>query len=443
MLPPRWREFFERRVPSLRHRNFRIYWFCQFISLVGSWMQSVAQGWLIHELDPAPFALGFLSFLQFLPALLFSLWAGVIADRVDRRRMLIVTQSLATFQAVLIAVIVTAGIVKPWMVYVLALLYGIFNAFDLPVRQSFLVELVGKDDLSNAIALNSAAFNSARIFGPAIAGILVAAMPGWIRALGIEHWFHTRLIGEAGCFWINAISFIAMLWGLGEMHLAPRVIPAASRALDNLREGVRYALDVRPIRNLLLLLGCTTSLGFQYTTLLPIYARDILKSDAGAFGALVSAFGVGSLAAAALLTRRQDRWDLRRNLLAGLLSSGLGLAGFAWSRSLPLSLAMGFLIGFGLILYVASTNTMLQLTTDDRFRGRVMSLYTLMFVGTAPIGALVAGTIAQHASAPIATSFSAAVLLLGAAWTAYRLRVLAAREAAVRPPEPAATERMV
>jgi len=442
MLPPAWRAFLDRRVPALRHRNFRIYWFCQFISLIGSWMQAVAQSWLIHELDPAPFALGFLSFLQFLPVLLFSLWAGVIADRIDRRRLLFVTQSVATVQAVLIAVIVTAGVVKPWMVYVLALVYGVFNAFDLPARQSFLVELVGKEDLSNAIALNSAAFNSARIFGPAVAGILVAAMPGWIRALGIAHWFHGPLIGEAGCFWINAISFIAMLWGLGEMRLAPRAVQAATRTFDTLREGVRYALDIRPIRNLLVLLGCTTSLGFQYTTLLPIYARDILKSDAGAFGALMSAFGVGSLTAAALLTRRQDRWNLRRNLLAGLLTSGIGMVGFAWSRSLALSLAMGFLIGFGLILYVASTNTMLQLTTEDRYRGRVMSLYTLMFVGTAPIGALVAGAIAQHAGAPIATTFSAGVLLLGALWTAYRLRVLAAREAAAQPPEPAATERM-
>ena len=431
-----WRDLLDERFPALRHRNFRIYWTCQLTSLIGTLMQSVAQSWLLHGLDPAPIALGLLNFLQFLPVLLFSLWAGVIADRADKRRLLIVTQSVALVQALLIASVVTAGIVRPWMVYTLALVYGMFNAFDLPLRQSFLVELVGKSDLSNAIALNSAAFNGARILGPAVAGALVAMLPGWIRTAGISGWFHTPLVGEAGCFWINAASFLAMLWGLTRIEPETRERPAGASALAHLRDGVRYALDTGPIRNLLLLLGCTSAFGFQYMTLLPIYAREILHSGADAYGLLVSAFGLGSLAAAAVLTRRQNRWDLRRNLLAGLLSAGVGLGGFAWSRALPLSLLMGFGVGFGLILYVASTNTMVQLTTADHFRGRVMSLYTFMFVGMAPIGSLVAGVIAQRAGAPIATSFGAFVLLAGAAWVAYRLRVLAAREAVVRATEP-------
>ena len=410
-MPAAVREGFRSRIRALDHRNFRLYWTGQLVSLVGTWMQSVAQGWLMHRLTDSSFMLGLLGFVQFVPVLLFSLWAGVVVDRVDKRRLLYLTQGAALVQALLLAAVVTAGVVRPWMVLGLAMVFGVINAFDLPARQSFLVELVGKEDLSNAIALNSAAFNAARVVGPAIAGVLVATL------------------GEAGCFWINGVSYLAVLYCLARMDLAGRPVAqgeAAPRA--TLREGIRYAWSVGPIRNLLLLLGVTAGLGFQYMVLLPVYARTILGAGPGAYGLMVSAFGLGALLSAVRLTRRLDRWGLRRNLLLGLTSSGVGLAVFAWSRALPLTLAMGFLAGFGLIVYVASTNTLLQLTTEDRFRGRVMSLYTLMFVGTAPIGALASGVIAEHYGAPVATSFSALVLLGGAAWVSYRLRVLAARE---------------
>jgi MFS family permease len=311
------------------------------------------------------------------------------------------------------------------MVLALAFAFGVFSSFDLPARQSFLVEMVGKEDLSNGIALNSAAFNTARVIGPAIAGVLVAT------------------IGEGGCFWLNALSYLAVLYSLWRI-VVPRHVddPRAGSALSTLREGVRYAWDTRPLRNLLLLLGFTAGLGFQYQILLPVYTRDILHAGPGVYGALVSAFGVGSLLSALMMTRKLNRWGLRRNLLIGLTSAGVGMAMFAWSRWLPLTLAMGFLAGFGLILYVATTNTLLQLTTEDRFRGRIMSLYTLMFVGTAPIGALASGWIAQRWGAPIATSFSAMVLLGGALWMSYRLRVIAARESAVASPSPGATEKL-
>src|SRR5258706_105039 len=301
------------RFRSLGHRNFRLYWIGQLVSLVGTWMQSVAQGWLMHRLTDSAFMLGLLGFMQSLPVLLFSLWAGVVADRVDKRRLLYLTQGAALLQAAVLAAAVLNGAVRPWMVLALAFVFGVINAFDLPVRQSFLVELVGKEDLSNAIALNSAAFNAARVIGPAFS-------------------------------------------------------------------------DVR-------------------------------------------------------LTQALDRWGFGRNLLLGLSTAGIGLAIFAWSRTLPLSIAGGFLAGFGLIVYVASTNTLLQQTTEDRFRGRVMSLYTLMFVGTAPIGALASGAIAQRWGAPLATSFSAVVLLGGALWVSYRLRVLAARESTPTP-EPAVVEKI-
>ncbi len=415
-------EAFSARFSALRHRNFRVYWFGQFVSLVGSWMQSVAQGWLMHRLTASALMLGYLNFLQFVPVMLFSLWAGVIADRVDKRRMLFITQTGGLIQAALLAALVSGGAVQPWMVLSLAFCYGVFNAFDLPARQSFLVEMVGKPDLSNAIALNSAAFNSARVLGPAIAGVLVA------------------MVGEAGCFWINAASFLAVLYSLWLLRLPPRD-PAARRPTSTLGDGIRYVWGVPPLRNLLILLGCMSGLGFQYMVLLPVYAREILATGPRGYGLMVSAFGVGSLLSAILMTRRLDRWDLRRNLLIGLVSAAFGMSGFAWSRSLPLTLVMGFFAGFGLILYAASTNTLLQLTTQDHFRGRVMSLYTLMFVGTAPVGALISGAMAHRWGAPIATSFSGLVLAGGAIWVAYRLRVLAEREA-TQPTEPVLTEKL-
>jgi len=410
---------------SLQHRNYRLYWTGQLVSLIGTWMQSVAQAWLMHRLTSSAFMLGFLGFAQFLPVLLLSLWAGVIVDSIDKRKLLLITQAAFLVQAVLLATAVSTGIVQPWMVLALAFVFGTINAVDLPARQSFVVELAGKDDLSNAIALNSAAFNVARIIGPAVAGILLAT------------------VGEAGCFWLNAVSYIAVIWSIWRMDLPARVGARfqLERALENMKEGVRYARSTRPLRNLLVLLGLTAGLGFQYMILLPVYVRDILKADAKVYGLLVSAFGLGSLLSAALMTRKQERRDLRRNIFIGLLTAAIGMGTFAWSRALPLSLAMGFLAGFGLILYVATTNTLIQITTEDRYRGRVMSLYTLMFVGTAPIGSLISGSIAQRWGAPVATTVSATVLLGGAIWMMRRLRVLAARDA-VSPPLPATPEKV-
>src|SRR5262249_24394772 len=251
-----------------------LYWIGQLISLVGTWMQSVAQGWLLHRLTDSSFMLGLLGFLQFVPVLLFSLWAGVIVDREDKRRLLYLTQGAALVQAAVLAAVVSAGAVRPWMVLALAAGFGVINAFDLPARQSFLVELVGKEDLSNAIALNSAAFNAARVVGPAIAGVLVATL------------------GEGGCFWINAASYLAVLYCLARMRLDRRPAQGEAAPRATLREGIRYAWSVGPIRNLLLLLGVTAGLGFQYMVLLPVYARTILRAGPGDYGLMVSAFGL-------------------------------------------------------------------------------------------------------------------------------------------------------
>ena len=411
------------RFRALHHRNFRLFWSGQLVSVIGTWMQSVAQGWLMHRLTNSAWMLGVLGFTQFVPVTLLSLWAGVVADHVDKRRLILATQSLCALQAVALAAVVSAGIVRPWMVLVLAFVFGCVNAFDLPARQSFLVELVGKEDLPNAIALNSAAFNTARVLGPAVAGIALAT------------------VGEAACFWINALSYLVVIVMLLRVRLPRRPAAPIAAGLARLREGVDYVLRTPPIRNLLVLLGVMSSLGFQYSTLLPVYARTILRSGPQAYGLMVSAFGVGSLLSAIVLTRRHDRWRLRRNILLALGTAAVGMGGFAWSRSLPFTLLMGCACGFGLIFYVATTNVMLQLSVEDAYRGRVMSLYTLMFIGTSPLGAILAGAIAERWGAPVATSSCAVVLAGGAAWMAWRLRVLAAREAD-RAVTPAPTERL-
>lgn len=408
---------------ALRHRNFRLYWSGQLVSLVGTWMQSVAQGWLMHRLTSSAFMLGLLSFLQFLPVVPFALLAGVVADRVDKRRLLLVTQSLLLLQATLIATVVSAGVVQPWMVLALALAYGCVNTFDLPARQSFVIELTGREDLPNGIALNSAAFNTARVLGPAAAGLLLAG------------------VGEAACFWLNALSFVAVLAALWAIRVPAREATAAdARTVGHtLRAGVRYAWTTPALRDLLVLLAVCAGIGFQYTVLLPVYTRDVLHAGPRVYGALLAAFGAGSLAAAARMTRKLDRWALRRHLLVGLALGGAGFAGFAWIHWLPAMIAMGAVSGFGLILYVSSTNILIQMTTADEFRGRIMSLYTLMFVGTSPFGSLLAGTVAQRFGAPVATSVCALVMLGGALWVSVRLRAIAAREDAAIAAESEAT----
>jgi MFS family permease len=407
-----WRAVLAVRFSALRHRNFRLYVTGQVVSLTGTWMQTVAQGWLMHRLTHSAFWLGLLGFTQFLPVMLLTLWAGAVIDRMDKRRLLCLTQVAFLLQATLLAAVVTTGVVRPWMVLALAGVFGVVNAFDMPVRHSFVVEMAGREDLGNAIALNSAVFNSARIVGPAVAGVLLAT------------------VGEQGCFWLNALSYVAVLASLARMELPKGEFFRRGPSLGTgLAEGVRYAWATLPLRRLLLLLGVTAGIGFQYQLLLPVYARDILGSGPKVYGLLLTAFGAGALLGALRLTQRPDRPVLRLNLLLGLGACGAGLAVFAWSRVIPLSLAAGALAGFGLIVYVGSTNTLLQLATEDRYRGRVMSLYTLMFAGTTPIGAIGAGALAQRWGAPVATSVSGGIMLAGAALVAWRFAPL------TRPPE--------
>jgi len=401
------------RFPALYSRNFRLYWIGQGVSLIGTWMQSVAVGWLVWRLSHSPFLLGLVGVAMTLPILAFSLYAGVLADRFVRRRVILVTQLLAMIQAFVFAALVTFGTPRVEIVLGLVFVSGLINAFDLPARQSFVAETVDRAHLPNAIALHSTIFNSARLLGPAFAGMVLATF------------------GEALCFWINAFSFVAVLVALLRMDLpspAPRVNEGS--AFARMFEGVRYAWGDSRLRNLLVLLGTAGSIGFQYTVLLPVYAGSILGTGAAGYGALMSAGGVGALAAALYMTRKQGRAGLRRNLFFGLAAFGMALVAFSQSRIFGLSAAINVVAGFGMILYAASTNTLIQLTVKEEFRGRVMSLYTLMFIGTAPAGSFLLGAIAEHLGTPTATLFSGAGCAAGATWVFFRLRTLARRDVA-------------
>ena len=413
-LPPAVRQLVHERFPALESRNYRLYWTGQAISLVGTWMQSVAVSWLVWRLAKSPFLLGLVGVSMTLPILAFSLFAGVVADRFVRRRVILITQTLSLAQALAIAILVTWGRPSVEIVLGLTAFMGLINAFDLPARQSFLSETVPPALLPNAIALHSAIFNGARLLGPALAGVVLAT------------------VGEAPCFWINALSYLAVLYGLWRMDLPPEAAPRAAQgsAFAHMREGIAYAWRTPRLRNLLVLLGTAGSFGFQYTVLVPIYADHLLHAGAGGYGILMSAAGVGSLAAAISLTAARDRAQLRRNLLIGLSLFGAGLIAFSVSRVFAVSVALNLVVGFGMVLYGASTNTLVQSAVDPAYRGRVMSLYTLMFIGTAPLGSFLLGSVAQHFGAPWATRISGGLCVLGALWVFQRLRVLARPEPA-------------
>lgn len=408
------------RLPALRSRNYRLYWSGQAISLIGTWMQSVAVSWLVWSLSKSPFLLGLVGVAMTLPILALSLFAGVVADRYVRRRVILITQTFSMVQAIVLASLVTWGHPRVEVVLGLVIVMGVINAFDLPARQSFISETVEPALLPNAIALHSSIFNAARLLGPAIAGVVLATL------------------GTAPCFWINALTYVAVLFGLWRMDL-PESPPPASHgsALAHIKEGISYAWRTPRLRNLLILLGTAGSFGFQYTVLVPIYADRILRAGAGGYGILMSAAGVGALLAALTMTAKQDRAQLRRNLLIGLSLFGAGLIGFSLSRVFALSVALNVVVGFGMVLYGASTNTLVQAAVDDAYRGRVMSIYTLMFIGTAPLGSFVLGSVAQHFGAPWATRLSGGLCILGALWVFHRLRVLARSEPPAPPVEAA------
>jgi MFS family permease len=400
---------------ALRHRNFRLFLGGQIVSLTGTWMQQVALGWLVYRMTRSAFLLGLVGFTGQIPSLFVAPFAGVWADRWNRHRMIVATQALSMVQALVLAGLVLSGTVRVGHVLALSLFLGIVNAFDIPARQSFLVEMVGgREDLANAIALNSSTFNAARLVGPSVAGVLIAA------------------VGEGVVFLVNGLSYLAVLAALLAMRLPPRAPRAGPLvpARRHLGEGFAYVTRFAPIRAILLLLSLVSLAGAPYVVLMPVFAADVLHGDAHTLGFLTASIGVGALCGALLLASRRTVRGLGRYIVAAVATFGAALVAFSLSRSVWLSLLLAFLSGFSLMVHMASSNTIVQTIVDDDKRGRVMSFYAAAFQGTMPLGSLLAGSLAGLVGAPRTLRLGGVACLVGALAFA---RTLPAIRAQVRP----------
>jgi MFS family permease len=389
---------------ALRHRNYRLFFGGQLISLTGTWMQTVAQSWLVYKLTGSAVSLGFVGFSGQIPIFLLASVGGAFADRHRRHRILVATQTASMLLAFVLATLTLTHRVQVWHVFVLAALLGLVNAFDVPARQAFVVEMVGRDDLTNAIALNSSMFNGARIVGPAVAGILVAA------------------VGEGWCFFANGVSFIAVIAGLLLMKIKTRErISFSGSAFASIIEGFGYVGRTGPVRSLLFLLGLVSLIGMPYVVLMPIFADRILHGGARGLGLLMGASGVGALIGALSLAARQGVRGLGRLVAFSAAGFGASLILFSMSRAFWLSACILFPVGFFMIVQMASSNTLIQAMVPDKLRGRVMAVYSMMFMGMAPFGALLAGTIAHHLGAPITVTLGGSICIVAAAWFGSRL----------------------
>jgi MFS family permease len=383
---------------ALRHRNFQLFFSGQLISLIGTWMQSVAQSWLVYRLTGSALLLGSVGFASQVPVFVFAPLGGIAADRFNRRQIVIATQTAAMLLAAILAALTLFHKVQVWHVFVLASLLGIVNAFDIPGRQSFLVDMVGKEDLMNAIALNSSMFNGARVIGPAIAGILVAR------------------IGEGWCFFANAVSYIAVIIGLLLMRVISPVRAAMASPLEHMMEGFRFVNQTAPIRALLLLLGLVSLVGMPYVVLMPIFADQILHGGARGLGILMGATGVGALLGALTLAFREGVKGLGRWVAWCCAGFGASLVIFALSRTFWVSVILLLPVGYCMMLQMACSNTLIQVMVPDALRGRVMAVYSMMFMGMAPIGALFGGALAERLGAPRTVAIGGLASVLGACW---------------------------
>jgi MFS family permease len=382
---------------ALRHRNFQLFFSGQLISLIGTWMQSIAQAWLVYRMTGSSLLLGSVGFAGQIPVFLAAPFGGIVADRHNRRRVVISTQVASMLLALVLAALTLTGVVRVWHIFVLAALLGVVNSFDIPGRQAFLVDMVGKEDLMNAIALNSSMFNGARIIGPAIAGILVAK------------------IGEGWCFLANGVSYIAVIIGLLMMRVRAHSHPPAGSPLEHIIEALRFARHTAPIRALLLLLGLVSLVAMPYSVLMPIFADKILHGGARGLGILMGATGVGALLGALTLATRSHVRGLGSWVAISCGGFGASLILFSLSRSFWLSTALLLPVGFCMMLQMSSSNTLIQAMVPDHLRGRVMALYTMMFMGMAPFGSLFAGALADRLGAPFTVSIGAVACIGGAA----------------------------
>lgn len=403
-----------RTFRALRHRNYRIYFSGQAVSMVGTWLQQVAMGWLAYRLTGSALLLGVIAFCANAGILFLGSFAGVLADRVDRRRAMFVTQGVLATQAALLALLTATGAVQPWHLVALALVMGVANAFDIPLRQSLYVHMIDdRADLGNAIALNSMLVNGARVVGPALAGVLLA------------------VTGEAVCFALNALSFVAVFAALARLRFPRHEPPAVLRGLrESWVEGLRYVAHFAPARALLAMAAAVSFTVMPYASLMPVYVKDILHAGPPVLGGLLSAAGAGALASTLWLARRETVVGLGKAIVAAALAAGVALAGVGLVAHPAAALPLIFVAGGGVILAAAASNTILQTIVSDDLRGRVAGFYTLAFLGVAPLGNLAAGALAQRFGVPATFVASGLACALVALWLLRRLPRLTA---AIRP----------
>jgi MFS family permease len=398
-------------VPQLlrafRHRNYKLFFGGQLISLIGTWMQTVAESWLVYRLTGSSAMLGVAAFASQAPVLLFATIGGAVADRVDRHRIIVITQTVSMILPLTLAALTLTGAVRVWHVLTLAACLGIVNAFDIPARQAFIVDMVGREDLMNAIALNSSMVNGARVVGPAVAGLLVAA------------------VGEGWCFLLNGISYLAVIAGLLLMNVPtrPKTRPERSVLRDTI-EGFRFVTETAPVRALLLLLGLVSLAGMPYAVLMPIFADQVLHGGPRGLGLLMGATGVGALAGALSLAMRSGVSGLGRWVATSAGSFGVWLVLFSLSRAFWLSALLLIPVGFSMMVEMASSNTLIQSMVPNALRGRVMAVYSIMFMGMAPFGALIAGSVAERIGAPTTVAIGGSICVVAAAVFTARLPAL-------------------
>jgi MFS family permease len=384
------------RFPALQYRDFRLFWFGQIISLSGTWMQSVAQGWLVYSLTKSPFYLGMVAAAGSLPILLFTLFGGIAADRFRKRNLLLMTQALSIIPAIFLGILTDINLIAVWHVAALAAFLGIVNAFDVPARQSFIIEMVGKGSITNAIALNSAAFHGARMTGPVIAGIAIANL------------------GISACFYLNAISFIAVIIALSKIKAKGEMIGNSNGIMKDIIEGIQYIKNKSEIYRSVILIAVFSLAGMPFITLLPVFAGEIFQKGAEGFGFLVGATGAGALTAALLLAFRGDIIEKSRFISFSALCFSILLFVFSFSTNFYLSVVILVFIGWALVSFFAIVNSFIQLSVPDNLRGRAMSVYTFVFLGTAPIGNSLMGTLADSIGTVRAVTVASVICLIAA-----------------------------
>jgi MFS family permease len=395
---------------ALRHRNFRLFVSGQSVSLIGTWMTRIATSWLVYRLTGSALLLGIVGFAGQIPTFLLAPFAGVLVDRVNRRNLLVWTQVLAAIQSLILAALTIAKIINIQEILALSVMQGLINAFDMPGRQAFLIQMVeDRQDLGNAIALNSSMVNVARLIGPAIAGLVIAA------------------IGEGYCFAIDGVSYLAVIASLLMMRVTVAPIKrAAASMLEQLREGWTYVSNFVPIRTILSLFAVISLMGMPFVVLMPIFASQVLHGGPHTLGYLMGASGVGALVSAASLAMRKNVRGLVSMIQISAIIFGVGLILFGLSHNFFLSLILMLFVGFGMMQGLAASNTVIQTLVPEEMRGRTMSYYTVAFVGMAPFGSLLAGALAHRFGAPHAVMFTGACCLLGAAWFATQRAALRA-----------------